>query len=517
MSLPATEFFYPGANRGEILDSIVYVLTHGEGAEGIIVLTGEEGSGKSTLCRLAMKRLPVQMQAIYIAEPPVDAAEFFSEIARGLTPGVIQPEMNTACESGVPAIASLENLLDQKRAAGVQVVLLLDEAQRLTAEMLDGAGTLYEHASSRQKLLQIVFAGQNELHRTLALPSMRKVKSLVTHRFHLNPLEPGQVREYLESRIPAQAGDVAGGMFASGAVTPGAVKAIGIASGGLIRTLNQLADKSYSIASPENAEEITEEVARKAIDESGIKYKPGWRNWSKWHNSSRYRSGTALAVSVVMLALLGLLALRPPSAEFNAVAGSASARPVLPLSDSIPANVVIAPAPIPVYPPNLPDSPQIASAASQALTTVSQGQAAREPAVKPRPPEDQAAPIAVQPGTGKLSIGGVKLAGFKLLQQQMESTAKTMETVGDDQYTIQLFSTQNIQPDRMERFLIRAQNIVDLSNLYVHVMKNGDRAKFRVTYGIYSSRDRAAAAMEELPEKYQTEFHPELFAFADFR
>lgn len=511
MSLPVTDFFYAGANRGEILDSLVYVLTHGEGAEGIIVLTGEEGSGKSTLCRLAMKRLPVQMQAIYIAEPPADAAGFFNEIARALAPGVIWTGTNVEGESSV-AISYLENLLDQKRAAGVQVVLLLDEAQRLTAEMLDGAVILYELASSRQKLLQIVLAGQSELQRTLALPSTRKLKSLVTHRFHLNPLEPGQVREYLESRARRQAGHGAAGMLA-----PGAVRAIGIVSGGLIGTLNRLADKSCSIAGSENAQEITEEIARKAIDESGINYKPGWRNWSKWHNSSRYRSGTALAVSVVMLALLGLLALRPPSAEFNAVAGSTSPRPVLPLSDSIPANVVIAPAPIPVYPPNLPNALQVPGAASQAVTTPSHSQTAREPAAKPRPPEDQVAPITVQPGTGKLSIGGVKLAGFKLLEQRVESTAKTMETVDGDQYTIQLFSTENIQPDRMERFLIRAQNLVDLSNLYVHVVKNGDRAKFRVTYGIYSSRNRAAAGMEELPEKYQSEFHPELFAFADFR
>jgi hypothetical protein len=298
---------------------------------------------------------------------------------------------------------------------------------------------------------------------------------------------------------------------------PGAVKAIGIASGGLVGTLNQLADKSYSVAGSENSQEITEEIARKAIDESGIKYRPGWRNWSKWNNSSRYRSGAVLAVSVVMLAVLGWLGLRPPSAEFNAVAGSTSPRPVLPLSDSVPANVVIAPAPIPVYPPNLPNALQVPRTASQPLTTAPQGQTVREPAVKSRLPDDQVAPVAVQSGTGKLSIGGVKLAGFKLLEQRVESTVKTMEAVDGDQYTIQLFSTENIQPDRMERFLIRAQNLVDLSNLYVHVVKNGETAKFRVTYGIYSSRDRAAAAMEELPEKYQSAFHPELFAFADFR
>jgi MSHA biogenesis protein MshM len=84
-------------------------------------------------------------------------------------------------------------------------------------------------------------------------------------------------------------------------------------------------------------------------------------------------------------------------------------------------------------------------------------------------------------------------------------------------YTIQLFATDNVQPDRMERFLSRARNLVDLSDLYVHPVTNGGKAQFRVTYGIYSSRDQATAAVAKLPEKYRASFQPEIYAMSEIQ
>src|SRR5205807_7873979 len=76
---------------------------------------------------------------------------------------------------------------------------------------------------------------------------------------------------------------------------------------------------------------------------------------------------------------------------------------------------------------------------------------------------------------GKLHIAGVKLEGYKLLEQRVEATMKLMGTLDKNQYTIQLFWTDNVQPDRMERFLIRAEKSVNLSDLYVHPENNGDK------------------------------------------
>jgi septal ring-binding cell division protein DamX len=117
----------------------------------------------------------------------------------------------------------------------------------------------------------------------------------------------------------------------------------------------------------------------------------------------------------------------------------------------------------------------------------------------------------------KLNIAGVKLAEYALLKQRVEETRKTVATTDKNFYTVQLFATNNVQPDRMERFLARARGQIDLSNLYVHPVNDGEQAKFRVTYGIYSSRDEATTAMAGLPPKYQSDFHPELYTLSELR
>ena len=81
-----------------------------------------------------------------------------------------------------------------------------------------------------------------------------------------------------------------------------------------------------------------------------------------------------------------------------------------------------------------------------------------------------------------------------------------MGTTNRNAYTIQLFATDNVQPDKMERFLSRARSVVDLSDLYVHPVTNGGRARFRVTYGVYPGREQAAAAEVMLPENTRHHF-----------
>jgi septal ring-binding cell division protein DamX len=120
-------------------------------------------------------------------------------------------------------------------------------------------------------------------------------------------------------------------------------------------------------------------------------------------------------------------------------------------------------------------------------------------------------PASVGQHSTPTSIGGVKLAGYELLEQRIGATAKARSAPNGDAYTVQLFATDNVQPDKMERFLSRARSLIDLSDLYVHPVTNGGRAIFRVTYGIYSSRNQATEAVATLPEKYRASFQPEIY------
>src|SRR5687768_13031062 len=160
---PITDFFYEGANRGATLDALIYILTHGEGPEGVIRVTGEAGSGKTTLCQALMKRLPGQMQAIYLAKPALSPEEFLHLIMgelRSVTADNRATE-NLPTAGQTPAtIDEVRRLLATKYAAGGRIVLLVDEAHAMPVETLEEALRLYDLESSCHKLLQIVLFGQ---------------------------------------------------------------------------------------------------------------------------------------------------------------------------------------------------------------------------------------------------------------------------------------------------------------------------------------------------------------------
>lgn len=481
-----------------------------------------------------MKRVPAQSQTVYLAQPAVTPEEFFSSIIQQLKSGPAGPVDRLVERDGsgkdIPEnlaalVSELHNLLDEKFSAGVRVILLIDEAQVLTAEILDELRALYELELPRHKLFQVVLFGQNQLTRTLALPRLYKLKGYIAHRFDLKPLSREAVSEYLAARMRA-AGHRGPGIF-----TPEAIKLIGMTSGGLIGPLNILADKSLQIAASANTADIDAHHVDAALKDTGIEpHRFSWRNWADWSGFGHRAAGVSGGLTVAVLGLLGWLALRSPSTEISSVTASAPPEAALlaqapimaPMPAPTPAPI---PAPIPAptqtYPPAAPAMaagapPPVSSAVSSSGASGASGVSSGIAAGIKVPQDDQIA-AAGQQDTGKVVIAGVKLDGYKLLEKRVEETMKTMSTVNKNQYTIQLFSTDNVQPDRMQRFLIRAEKLIDLSDLYVYPVNNEDKARFRVTYGIYSSRDEADAAMTGLPEKYQSSFHLEPVTFGDLR
>lgn len=549
-NLMDNEFFYGGANRGETLDALIYVLTRGEGREGIIAVIGEGGSGKTILCRMLMKRLPSQMQTIYLAQPVSTPEEFLNLIIPQLKSGTTRSvnsgegdvgngiDESVAFRSAPAVVSELRSLLDAKYAAGRQVVLLIDEAQELSAEILDELRALYELESPRHKLLQIVLFSQDELMRTVS--HMHKLKGCIAHRFDLKLLGRKSVNEYLVSRMSTVGHD--------GAITftPQAASMIGLSSGGLIQQLNILADRSLQIAlsgNTGNTSDINVGHVTAALEETGIGHGITWRDRLEWSGFGHRTAGASAALTIAVLGVLGWLVLRAPSAEVSSVVASAvpgasspaQAPPITPVPVPVPGPVPV-PAPVTVYSSNATMAANVPSPTSPAGRAPSSSSGAvtgtaTVPATGMKSPQDNRSAAADSPPgstaggparastyrAGKLHIAGVKLEGYKLLEQRIEATMKLMDEGDKNQYTIQLFWTDNVQPDRMERFLIRAEKSVNLSDLYVHPENNGDKAKFRVTYGIYPNRDQATAAIAELPEKYRDSFHPELVALADLR
>lgn len=249
---PHTDFFYQGANRGAILEGLLYAIQNGE---GLIKVVGEVGVGKTMLSRVCIDKLPCKVQSILITTPSISPEEMLLTIAEELG-------LNISGQRHTNIVRSLQECLIDKYANGMQVVVFIDEAHAMPRETLEEIRLLSNLESSRHKLLQIVLFGQPELDQLLAKPEMRQLRERITHSFNLSPLIETDISQYLSFRMRA-AGYKGPDVFAADAI-----KRLGRASKGLTRRINILADKSLLAAFAENTHGIAKKHVSAAIDDS---------------------------------------------------------------------------------------------------------------------------------------------------------------------------------------------------------------------------------------------------------
>lgn len=520
--IPADGFFYGGAGRGAILDALIYVITHGEGVEGIIKVTGEEGSGKTTLFRELTERLPPNIETLTLTASLDWSAE-------GLL-HVIASKLGSDKESGmvVTEVDEVQRALVRRYAAGRQVLILVDEAHCLSPETLEVLRVLYSHESSRNKLLQVVLLGQAELDTTLSLPSMHPLVAQITHHFVLQPFNLEALREYLVLRMRA-----AGYASQSPEVfSPEAVRQIALVSGGLIRQINVLADQSLLAVFTDNAATVGLQHVRGAIEDSGLE--PAFTTRTVWPESSgsRVAGAAAMLVIIVIAVMAGGMNWRSsvpsPASDPGPAAGSAVGETTPPSGKTVTVLDMMAPQTPPPVSASILSAPSVPDRSTPVMASGKQPEEAALPAVPIVPATlgttDTVSPAAVATAKGtasaivpatsvRLEVSALKLAGYPLLKERIGATM----AVSGTGITVQLFATDNIQNPRMERFLVRASNLVRLSDIYVYPVRKNGRAIYQVTYGIYPDRDQASLAVAGWPEKYKTAFQPEFVTLAELR
>lgn len=186
---PALLFF--SEKHREALGHLLYGISQ---RKGFIQITGEVGSGKTTLCRALLQRLPDTCRTALILNPCMTAAQLLRAILEEL--GV-----HTARNDRVANLAALNAYLLKENAAGHNVVLIIDEAQDLSSELLEQVRLLSNLETHEQKLLQIVLIGQPELRQTLSDPRLRQLRQRITVRYHLQPLSRRETDDYIHHRI----------------------------------------------------------------------------------------------------------------------------------------------------------------------------------------------------------------------------------------------------------------------------------------------------------------------------
>ena len=281
---PTTDFFYHGGRRGEILDALLYSVSSGE---GIMLVTGEVGSGKTMLLRALSEKVPDNIELVYIPNPSLSGREILFNLCG---------ELGLSGDSERPdTLRRLQDYLIAKNAEGKQVLALIDEAQAMPEESLEEIRLLSNLETRRHKLMQVILFGQPELDDTLAKQNMRQLRERVTVRFRLEPLGRGDVMEYIQTRLRA-AGHQGGRIFSEDACA-----LIARVSQGLSRRINILADKSLLSAFARGARKVGVTDARRAVRDAGfrkLRYVPA-RARRRIAQGARALAATAIAALII--------------------------------------------------------------------------------------------------------------------------------------------------------------------------------------------------------------------------
>ena len=294
---PDPKFLFQSARHREALAQLIYGVRE---RKGFIVMTGEIGTGKTTLLRTLLERLNADTPVAYVHNSALDI--------EGLLEYVLQDwgVKSTAASHAQRLFELNEFLIDQHRKGG-SPLLVIDEAQNLSVQTLEAVRMLSNFETTNQKLMQILLVGQPELRDKLDLPELRQLKQRIGLRCHIAPLSAEETRLYIRHRLRI-AGAVDAGTF-----TDGAIQKIADYSGGTPRVINIVCDHCLLSGFADSKKRIDAGTVTEAIEylEEGER--------SEWKRRRRItlvpgrstvwaaRSGVAVLV-MVLIALLAFAA-----------------------------------------------------------------------------------------------------------------------------------------------------------------------------------------------------------------
>jgi general secretion pathway protein A len=217
-------------------DALAHLLWGVSAGGGFVLLSGDIGAGKTTVCRCFLEQLPPQCTVAYIFNPSLTVDELLETVCQEF--GVALPDAPQTPGSTKGMVDALNIFLLQEHAAGRSCVLIIDEAQSLSASVLEQLRLLTNLETAERKLLQIILIGQPELRDMLARPELEQLSQRVVAQFHLEALSPAETHQYVQHRL-----SVAGWQGPS-PFEPRALARIQQLTKGVPRRINLLCDRA---------------------------------------------------------------------------------------------------------------------------------------------------------------------------------------------------------------------------------------------------------------------------------
>lgn len=260
---PDPRYLFMSERHAEALAHLLYGITE---AGGFIQLTGEVGTGKTTIVRSLLERMPGHADVAVILNPQLTPVEFVLTICEEL--GLFMRDEDTS------SIKDLVDLLNRRlleaHAKGRRIVVIVDEAQNLTPATLEQVRLLTNLETGSQKLLQIILIGQPELREVLDRVELRQLAQRITGRYHLAPLSRSETAAYVHHRLKVAGASVE--IF-----TGAALREVHRLSGGVPRIINVICDRALLGAFTQEQHHIGAGMIREAASEVyGRSFNPPW-------------------------------------------------------------------------------------------------------------------------------------------------------------------------------------------------------------------------------------------------
>lgn len=324
---PDPRFLFLSDRHREALAHLVYGV--GEGG-GFVQLTGEVGTGKTTLCRALLEQLPATVDVALILNPKLSGLELVAAIC---------DELKVEYPRDTPSLKVLVDRLNDhllsSHAAGRRTVAVVDEAQNLATDVLEQIRLLTNLETAQAKLLQIILIGQPELQTLLARDELRQLAQRITARYHLGELDRDETRSYIIHRLR-----VAGGH--ADLIAADAMDEVYRLSGGVPRLINVICDRALLGAYVEDRRQVDVRIVRRAaaevLPEVGEGTAPKTLSWP-W----------VAGIAAVAALAGGALLWQPPAMDIGGSTAGAPATPILASVDAAPAPVA-GPAPMSAAP-----------------------------------------------------------------------------------------------------------------------------------------------------------------------